>query len=55
MYLIQSLELMGQISAILGKNTEMLSFVAEAEAARAEFHEEYVTSTGRLVSDTHWR
>jgi alpha-L-rhamnosidase len=52
MYLIQSLELMGQISAILGKNTEMLSFVAEAEAARAEFHEEYVTSTGRLVSDT---
>jgi alpha-L-rhamnosidase len=43
---------MGQISAILGKNTEMLSFVAEAEAARAEFHEEYVTRTGRLVSDT---
>jgi alpha-L-rhamnosidase len=52
MYLIQSLELMSQISAILGKGAEKASFAAEAEAARAEFYKEYVTLTGRLVSDT---
>ncbi|KAH5054956.1 alpha-L-rhamnosidase [Parastagonospora nodorum] len=52
MFLIQNLDLMSQISAILGKETEKLSFAAEAEVARAEFQDEYVTSTGRLVSDS---
>lgn len=52
MFLIQNLDLMSQISAILGKDIEKLSFAAEAEAARAEFQDEYVTSTGRLVSDS---
>ena len=52
MFLIQSLNLMSRISAILGKNTDESLFKAEAQAARSEFHDEYVTPNGRLVSDT---
>jgi len=52
MFLIQSLNLMFRISAILGMNTDESLFKAEAQAARSEFHDEYVTPNGRLVSDT---
>ena len=52
MFLIQSLDLIARISDILGKNTEKANFEAEAQAARAEFHDEYVTPNGRMVSDT---
>lgn len=52
MFLIRSLKLMGRISDLLGKETEKISFDAEARAALVEFHEEYVTPNGRIVSDT---
>ena len=43
---------MARISQLLGKTAETLSFDAEARAAKAEFHREYVTASGRIVSDT---
>ncbi|KAF6832990.1 bacterial alpha-l-rhamnosidase domain protein [Colletotrichum musicola] len=52
MFLIQSLNLMVQISDILGHNDKKAEFAAEAAAAMTQFHEEYVTQNGRLVSDT---
>jgi alpha-L-rhamnosidase len=52
MFLVQSLELMGKISGILGKLTEQESYEREAGAARAEFHAEYVTPNGLLLSDS---
>jgi alpha-L-rhamnosidase len=53
MFLIQSLDLMTQISALLGRAAEETQhFRDEAASARAEFHDEYVTHNGRLVSDT---
>jgi alpha-L-rhamnosidase len=52
MFLIHSLEVMGRISRILGRDSERLYFEAEAQAAHSQFHEEYITSNGRLVSDT---
>ncbi|XPS69546.1 Alpha-L-rhamnosidase [Ascochyta lentis] len=52
MFLIRSLELMSHISDILGCITEGVNFKAKAQAARSDFSEEYVTSNGRLVSDT---
>jgi alpha-L-rhamnosidase len=51
-FLIRSLELMARISDLLGKTAETLSFDAEARAAKAQFHREYVTANGRIVSDT---
>ncbi|KAH7127241.1 bacterial alpha-L-rhamnosidase-domain-containing protein [Dendryphion nanum] len=52
MFLIQSLELMSRISSILSNSDKEKYFWMEAQAARAEFHDEYVTSNGRIVSDT---
>ncbi|KAF2008743.1 glycoside hydrolase family 78 protein [Aaosphaeria arxii CBS 175.79] len=52
MFLIQSLELMSRISKILSKEDEEKHFRAEADAARIEFHDEYVTTNGRITSDT---
>ena len=52
MFLIQSLELMSRISAILGKTSEKSHFEAEARGARDEFHREYVAPNGRIISDT---
>lgn len=43
---------MGRISGILEKSSEKMHFETEALAARAQFHEEYVTANGRIVSDT---
>jgi alpha-L-rhamnosidase len=52
MFLIRSLELMSRISEILGRTREAFDFGIEAQAARSQFHDEYITANGRLVSDT---
>ncbi|KAJ4178481.1 hypothetical protein NW755_013196 [Fusarium falciforme] len=52
MFLIQSLDLMVKISAILGHHDESAKFQAESDAARGAFQDEYVTRNGRLVSDS---
>jgi alpha-L-rhamnosidase len=53
MFLIHSLDLMAQISALHNRpSEEQTHFTTEAASARAEFHREYVTPHGRLVSDT---
>ncbi|SPO05504.1 related to alfa-L-rhamnosidase [Cephalotrichum gorgonifer] len=52
MFLIQSLDLISRIAAILGKPDEASAFKLEKEAAQSEFHQEYVSSNGRIVSDT---
>jgi alpha-L-rhamnosidase len=52
MFLVQSLDLMAKISGILGKEAEKTSYLEEAKLARAEFQSEYVTSNGRVISDT---
>ncbi|KAJ4315922.1 hypothetical protein N0V84_008129 [Fusarium piperis] len=52
MFLIQSLDLMVKISAILGYHDESAKFQTESEAARGAFQDEYVTRNGRLVSDS---
>ncbi|KAM5343672.1 hypothetical protein ACJ41O_012209 [Fusarium nematophilum] len=52
MFLIQSLDLMAKITAILGHQDESTRFRVESEAARGQFHDEYVTKNGRLVSDS---
>lgn len=52
MYLIQSLDLVARISAILGKEAERASFEAESRLARTQFQREYVTPNGRMTSDT---
>ncbi|KAI8299833.1 hypothetical protein K4K59_001925 [Colletotrichum sp. SAR11_240] len=52
MFLIQSLNLMARISAILGHKDKQAQFEKEADAAKTEFHLDYVTQNGRIVSDT---
>ncbi|KAJ5655353.1 hypothetical protein N7507_007303 [Penicillium longicatenatum] len=51
-FLIHSLELMVHIAHLLYREKDMLNFKKDAEATRKEFHEEYVTANGRLVSDS---
>ena len=43
---------MARISDLLGQADVKAQFEAEAVATRAQFHEEYVTPNGRMVSDT---
>ncbi|CAK7200764.1 hypothetical protein SEUCBS139899_003463 [Sporothrix eucalyptigena] len=53
MFLVQSLDLMVRISTLLQKPAEEVDgFAADASAARAQFHQEYVTPNGRLISDS---
>lgn len=52
MFLLQSLKLMAKISGILGREHEQGKFAAEAAAAQDEFSQEYLTTNGRIVSDT---
>ncbi|TVY62676.1 putative beta-glucosidase O [Fusarium oxysporum f. sp. cubense] len=52
MFLIQSLNLMAKISDLLGKEAETKLYQADCQATRAEFQAEFVTATGRLVSDS---
>lgn len=43
---------MTQITQLLHKSEEKIQFEKELEAAKKEFQDEYVTSNGRLVSDS---
>lgn len=52
MFLIHSLDLMAKILRLLGRETEEADFLTQAASARAEFHQEYMTPNGRIVSDT---
>ncbi|KAK4235695.1 putative beta-glucosidase O [Achaetomium macrosporum] len=52
MFLIHSLDLMAQVSRLLARTPEEAHFQTEAASARAEFHDEYGTANGRIVSDT---
>ncbi|OOQ87651.1 alfa-L-rhamnosidase [Penicillium brasilianum] len=51
-FLIHSLELMTKITNLLQKSEEKWKFEKECKATKKEFQEEYVTSNGRLVSDS---
>ncbi|KUJ13501.1 bacterial alpha-L-rhamnosidase domain-containing protein [Mollisia scopiformis] len=51
-FLIHSLDIISQISSILGKDQEARQYAAEASLIRQEFCNEYMTLNGRLVSDT---
>lgn len=51
MFLIHSLDLITRISTILN-HPEASSFELEAQAARRQFHDEYVSPNGRVISDT---
>ncbi|GFF22110.1 probable beta-glucosidase O [Aspergillus udagawae] len=51
-FLIHSLDLMCKVSQILGQDTDKSHFVSWSEAARKEFQDEYVTTNGRIVSDS---
>ncbi|CAG7915560.1 unnamed protein product [Penicillium olsonii] len=51
-FLIQSLDLMARIAALLHKDEDKQRYGIDFLAAKKEFQEEYVTSTGRLVSDS---
>ncbi|KAL2856716.1 bacterial alpha-L-rhamnosidase domain protein [Aspergillus pseudodeflectus] len=51
-FLIHSLDLMSEISRILNQQGDHAHFTAWSIAARQEFQDEYITKTGRLVSDS---
>ncbi|KAH9212908.1 bacterial alpha-L-rhamnosidase-domain-containing protein [Leptodontidium sp. 2 PMI_412] len=51
-YLIYTTNLAAQIGRIIGKSEKAEEFVAQSSKLLALFQEEYVTATGRLVSDT---
>jgi alpha-L-rhamnosidase len=51
-FLIHSLDLMVRIADILGHYADKVHFETEAEAARREFQDEYVTPNGRIISDS---
>ncbi|KAF5577325.1 alfa-L-rhamnosidase [Fusarium pseudoanthophilum] len=51
-FLINSLDIMARVCGVLGKTKDHLFYKSWADNARAEFTEEYVSPSGRLVSDT---
>ena len=51
-FLIHSLDLMIKIAGILGREIDKADFQLESQAARKEFQDEYVTASGRIVSDS---
>ncbi|KAI1048988.1 hypothetical protein LB506_004565 [Fusarium annulatum] len=51
-FLINSLDIMARVCGILGKTKDHLFYKSWADNARAEFTQEYVSPSGRLVSDT---
>ncbi|KAL3458154.1 bacterial alpha-L-rhamnosidase domain protein [Aspergillus heterothallicus] len=51
-FLINSLDLMSKISGILHQEADHTHFSTWAAAARREFQDEYITKTGRIVSDS---
>lgn len=52
MFLVRSLDLMVRVCGILNRKEEQTAFQAEAELARAELQQEYITPGGRVVSDS---
>jgi alpha-L-rhamnosidase len=50
-YYIRSAELVAQAAELLGHTAEQQHYFSVAERARAAFAREYITPTGRLVSD----
>lgn len=51
-FLVHSLDLMTRIADILGKESDRNHFESEKHAARLEFQQEYVTTNGRVISDS---
>ena len=51
-FLIHSLDIISQISAVLGKHQDAKQYADEAKLVRQEFCDEFVTRNGRLVSDS---
>jgi len=51
-YFARSAEILGQIASILGRNVEAAHYLALAARVRDAFDEEYVTPTGRVLSDS---
>ncbi|KAK4118130.1 glycoside hydrolase family 78 protein [Parathielavia appendiculata] len=51
-FLVRSLELVAATAAILNHEDDALKYKAEAAAAKAEFGLEYISPTGRMVSDS---
>ncbi|KAM0234066.1 hypothetical protein ACHAP5_010209 [Fusarium lateritium] len=51
-FLIHCLDVMAQVCDVLGKTESASSYKSWAENARTEFTQEYVSPSGRLVSDT---
>ncbi|KAL2851034.1 bacterial alpha-L-rhamnosidase domain protein [Aspergillus pseudoustus] len=51
-FLIHSLDLVSKISGILNQETDHAHFTTWAAAARQDFQDEYITKTGRIVSDS---
>ncbi|KAH8671583.1 bacterial alpha-L-rhamnosidase-domain-containing protein [Xylariales sp. PMI_506] len=51
-FLIRTTELMSNISSILGLEAARRQYREDAEALRQEFGNEYITASGRVVSDT---
>lgn len=51
-HLARSAEALSQAAGVVGRHTEAAEYAALAEEVRAAFARAYVTSTGRVVSDT---
>ncbi|KAL2809162.1 bacterial alpha-L-rhamnosidase domain protein [Aspergillus granulosus] len=51
-FLIHSLDIMSKISRLLNQEPDHTHFITSAAAARQEFQDEYITRTGRIVSDS---
>ncbi|GJC77362.1 hypothetical protein ColLi_00200 [Colletotrichum liriopes] len=51
-FLVRSLGLISKVAALLSKFDDMARYQKDAEAARKEFQDEYVSANGRLTSDS---
>ncbi|KAK6206896.1 bacterial alpha-L-rhamnosidase domain protein [Colletotrichum tabaci] len=51
-FLVRSLDLITKVAAVLSKTDDAARYREEAEAARKEFQDEYVSANGRLTSDS---
>ncbi|KAJ9149003.1 Alpha-rhamnosidase [Pleurostoma richardsiae] len=51
-FLIHSTDTMCKISSVLGLDEDQLRYHSESQALRREFSKEYVTASGRVVSDS---
>ncbi|KAG7041707.1 glycosyltransferase family 28 domain-containing protein [Colletotrichum scovillei] len=51
-FLVRSLDLITKIAALLSQPKDIERYQKEADAARREFQDEYVSSNGRLTSDS---